>query len=240
MKHSNSKEEENILKYIQERYTEVRLVPGIFQFTLLCEKHNIEAVLTFGEVMSGCPFCTQCHPELKFLQKADNSSTIGKTEGTLFKMKLLKMCSKYGIQVIAQYPVLEWEGRFVNNEYKQGGAKYYVDYYLPEKKIAIEFDERYHMTETQTQKDIEREDTIKTVLDCYFIRFSEKEFLEEVGYFSKHLKNELQRIKEQKDKKRKEMKEFEKKYPLSHRLNGLAQFSELSKAKNDAVINIEK
>jgi very-short-patch-repair endonuclease len=59
-------------------------------------------------------------------------------------------------------------------------GKYYIDLYIPSKKLAIECDEYNHSNSVYNNaKEIERENYIKEKLDCDFIRFDpcSKEFI---------------------------------------------------------------
>lgn len=53
---------------------------------------------------------------------------------------------------------------------------YFIDIYLPEYNLAIEFDEEYH--KNQQKEDLIRQDEIEEELGCKFIRVSEDEKLE--------------------------------------------------------------
>jgi hypothetical protein len=50
---------------------------------------------------------------------------------------------------------------------------YFVDGYSKEKNIVIEYDEKYHLSEKQKTKDIQRQDMIGKLLKCKFIRIDE-------------------------------------------------------------------
>ena len=49
---------------------------------------------------------------------------------------------------------------------------YFIDLYIPEYKIAIEYDECQHKKPVNVLKDKERENYIKTKLGCKFIRLN--------------------------------------------------------------------
>lgn len=57
----------------------------------------------------------------------------------------------------------------IEEEYYVDG--YYLDWYIPELNLAIEFDEPYHKSDTQQKKDIEREMHIVSKLGCKFLRY---------------------------------------------------------------------
>ena len=52
---------------------------------------------------------------------------------------------------------------------------YFVDGYDKENNIVYEFDEAYHRSEKQKEKDKIRENKIKDFLKCKFIRIDERE-----------------------------------------------------------------
>lgn len=53
--------------------------------------------------------------------------------------------------------------------------KYRIDFYLPEYKLAIEYDEQQHNNDINRIKDKQREEEIKNELHCDFIRLDYKE-----------------------------------------------------------------
>jgi very-short-patch-repair endonuclease len=62
------------------------------------------------------------------------------------------------------------------NEYKVGNYK--VDIYFDSLNLCVEFDENYHDSKSQIEKDTEREDFIKKALNCKFVRVKIGEELE--------------------------------------------------------------
>ena len=63
-----------------------------------------------------------------------------------------------------------FSGYEIKEEYYIDG--YYLDWYIPELNLAIEFDEKYHENPKQKQKDTERENHITSKLGCKFLRYS--------------------------------------------------------------------
>lgn len=59
--------------------------------------------------------------------------------------------------ILPQYPVFE--------------GKYRIDWYIPELKLAIEFDEKHHVS--QSEADIVRQREIEVELGCKFIRYKQ-------------------------------------------------------------------
>lgn len=52
------------------------------------------------------------------------------------------------------------------------GNNYRIDFYLPEFNLAIEYDEEHHFQEDNIVKDKQREEEIKKILHCEFIRLN--------------------------------------------------------------------
>lgn len=68
---------------------------------------------------------------------------------------------------------LGWNGHHAENggEFYVGG--YWVDYYEPVHNVVIEFDEPRHDIPSISEKDLIREDNIKQLLGCNFIRIKQ-------------------------------------------------------------------
>ena len=64
-----------------------------------------------------------------------------------------------GYEVIEQYEVL--------------GGKYFIDWYVPELRLAIEFDESHHSSDVIKDKDKKRQEEIEKELGCKFLRYKE-------------------------------------------------------------------
>lgn len=67
-------------------------------------------------------------------------------------------------------PVLKEMGLDVERQFIVG--KFKIDFYIPKINVAIEYDEEQHNTGTNIMLDKQREDYIKSVLKCKFIRVS--------------------------------------------------------------------
>jgi hypothetical protein len=70
-----------------------------------------------------------------------------------------------------------WNGIHALNggEYAIKNLGYFLDYYEPDKNIAIEWDEPYHRKKKQTEKDERKEKEIKALLNCKFYRIKQYE-----------------------------------------------------------------
>jgi len=75
----------------------------------------------------------------------------------------------------------------------------YIDFYLPSINLAIEYDEDKHFRPKNKEKDIIRENEIKNVIGCDFIRIYDREFMKNNEYASdklkKYIKERIDNIK---------------------------------------------
>ena len=65
-----------------------------------------------------------------------------------------------GYTIIRQFPVF--------------GGKYRIDWYVPELRLAVEFDEAHHATSSNAAADAARQSEIEAALGCRFLRYSQK------------------------------------------------------------------
>jgi uncharacterized protein with PIN domain len=72
------------------------------------------------------------------------------------------------------------ENIFPSIECQYPVLNYFVDFYIPELNLVIEYDEYYH--KTQLEYDALREEKIKKELDCDIIRIDDKKFMENNTY----------------------------------------------------------
>lgn len=78
---------------------------------------------------------------------------------TSFFNKLREMLEEFNIELEQQYEVLNYK----------------LDGYLPQYNIAIEYDDSYHYTGKQREKDLKRQQEIEKELNCEFIRLNYKD-----------------------------------------------------------------
>lgn len=77
-------------------------------------------------------------------------------------------------------PILKGIGLCVEKQFAVG--KYRIDFYIPKIRVAIEYDEKQHTSKKNIYYDKKREEYIKEVLGCRFIRVSyENSDAENVG-----------------------------------------------------------
>lgn len=62
-----------------------------------------------------------------------------------------------GYTIIRQFPVF--------------GGKYRIDWYIPELRLAVEFDEAHHVVPANAAADAARQAEIETALNCRFLRY---------------------------------------------------------------------
>jgi very-short-patch-repair endonuclease len=103
----------------------------------------------------GCPNCNRA------------KSFVGINEDKYFKPVVYDIFSEY--EVIPQYPLS-------NGKYNL----YVVDFYIPELKLVIEYDEDHH--QRIKDKDKKRQTYIENVLGCDFIRINDREFMKDNNY----------------------------------------------------------
>lgn len=72
------------------------------------------------------------------------------------------------------FACISWKTLIIPQFYcAYGDKKYFVDFYIPEFKLAIEYDEKYH--KSQQTKDKLRQKILEALLDCTFIRVKQGE-----------------------------------------------------------------
>jgi very-short-patch-repair endonuclease len=72
----------------------------------------------------------------------------------------------------------------IENQYpvKSENYYYFLDFYLPEFDIAIEYDEKSHYKKSNMQSDAKRQKYIEDKLGCLFVRVSDDKFMENNEY----------------------------------------------------------
>jgi len=92
--------------------------------------------------------------QIKYLEEHNVLPNVGKYE----KQILDNLENELHYKILRQYKV----------------GKYHLDGYIPELRLAIEVDEKYHRTKRQRIKDAKREQYIKEKLECEFLRLKIK------------------------------------------------------------------
>lgn len=98
------------------------------------------------------------------------------------KKKLISSIHQGDLLVVESRDEIEFGNKFVNNlfsdykiipQFPVFEGKYRIDWYIPELKIAVEYDKREHLY--KTEKDNMRQKEIEKELGCRFIRYKEEE-----------------------------------------------------------------
>lgn len=93
--------------------------------------------------------------------------------------------NKKSIPIIEEYGKktgLEFRHAENGGEFQIPNTTFFVDGYDVVKNVVIEFDEKYHFTEKQQNKDKQRQDMIGQILKCKFIRIDENNNVIEFDY----------------------------------------------------------
>jgi very-short-patch-repair endonuclease len=109
-----------------------------------------------------------------------NCNTLIKLLTKCRKPKAIEMAKNINIDVVTKYYVsietdiiqcilTTFDGNVITPQYKVDN--YYIDLYFNEYSLAIECDERHHVSSTNKINDLERQYCIMKKLGCRFIRF---------------------------------------------------------------------
>lgn len=72
------------------------------------------------------------------------------------------------IDLINNTPVISCLNLTVIHQFSIG--KYFIDFYIPEIRLAIEYDEEHHKYNRNKESDIERQEFLEKILKCKFVR----------------------------------------------------------------------
>lgn len=118
---------------------------------------------------------TKTKPTREFCEKYNMSIEFNIVSKTRFEISFGKLLTEaleeFGLEIIPQYRV----------------DNYRVDFYIPSKNIAVEYDEQQHFTEPNQKNDSERQKHIESKLRCKFVR---------CDYRDSDIKNVVKVIKE--------------------------------------------
>lgn len=118
---------------------------------------------------------TKTKPTREFCEKYNMSIDFNIVSKTRFEISFGKLLTEalgeFGLEIIPQYRV----------------DNYRVDFYIPSKNIAVEYDEQQHFTKPNQKNDSERQKHIESKLRCKFVR---------CDYRDNDIKNVVKVIKE--------------------------------------------
>jgi hypothetical protein len=117
--------------------------------------------------------CQKCAMNKRIDGLSRTKSSYGYNELNYFIPYVKNILPTYDI--IEQYPV--------NDE--KGVIKYYIDLYVPELDVAIEYDEERHFTPKHMILDDIRQSYIEETIGCEFIRIRDTEFMKDEMYVNK-------------------------------------------------------
>ena len=96
----------------------------------------------------------------------------------------MKYFPKYNINSIIYLDMLSKKLNLLIHHALNGGEKkfvrYYVDGYIPEYNICIEWDERQHNIKRKIERDNKKDNLLKEIFGCQIVRIKEKEFLNDI------------------------------------------------------------
>lgn len=151
-------------------------------------EENLDFSYAYSGVSNGGRPChnyfltVSCFKSFALLCKKKNSSHI---------LSCFKECGDHHISVLVKsrleidfkdllFSLLAWKTTVLTQHFCAfDGKRYYVDFYLPDYRLAIEYDEKYH--DGKIIKDKTRERIIGTILNCKFIRVKEGKELEAIS-----------------------------------------------------------
>lgn len=142
--------------------------------------NNLKLITTENfEEVTPCDFWADINDEY-FLTREQIGRALGynnPTKAISFVNDLEEFLSAFNVKGIAQYKIDD---------------KYRIDYYIPDLKIAIEYDESGHK-DYDREKERMREEYIKNKLGCKFIRVpDDNSDIKNIGIITKELYNYVQ------------------------------------------------
>lgn len=149
----------DLLKVIRDEFSdeidEGKMSPSSYKDSMNREKPMFE--LTLNQAKQVFVRC-KAKPTKEFCDKYNLDVEYNIVSKTRFEVSfgnmLIEALKELEIEAIPQYKV----------------GKYRVDFYIPSKNIAVEYDEQQHFTETNQVQDSQRQKYIENKLGCKFIR----------------------------------------------------------------------
>jgi hypothetical protein len=114
--------------------------------------------------------------EIKEMKRQTNISNYGEI--------YMKYFPKYNVNSIIYLDILSEKLKLPILHALNGGEKkfirYYVDGYIPEYNICIEWDERQHNVKRKIERDNKKDNLLKEVFGCQIVRINQKKFLNDI------------------------------------------------------------
>jgi ribosomal protein S27AE len=176
---SQKEVENNILMRCKEmNYT--LLEPFIYKncdiknIKLKCNNDNYEWCITYFNFINMKNKCPKCAKEIGF-------ETCIKHYGEAF----LHLCPKHNPNSIIYLNMISEKLNITIQHALNGGEKkfqrYWIDGYIEQYNICIEWDEKHHNNKKIKQKDIKNDKFLISNFNCKIIRINEKEFLQNIN-----------------------------------------------------------
>lgn len=102
------------------------------------------------------------------LIKICNNKSISEINDLIIKKNVYNKKEQYFYE---NYLLNVFNSSEIKRQFKVG--KYRIDFYIPKYNLAIEYDEKHHLSLKNKKKDILREKEIKKIINCEFIRINE-------------------------------------------------------------------
>jgi len=137
---------------------------------IICPEHGVFEQIAYLHLKGyGCKNCATKNIRLKTLERIKNNLKNGYQIIPNFNPKACEIFDK-----ISEKKNIKIQHAMNGGEYYIKKLGYWVDGYDKENNVVYEFDEKYHDSEIQKEKDLVREQEIINLLKCKFIRIKEK------------------------------------------------------------------
>jgi len=137
---------------------------------IICSLHGVFKQTPEKHILGqGCPKCGNIKKRILILKKINNNLKNGYQITPNFNPKACKIFDK-----ISEKKNVHIQHAMNGGEYYIKELGYWIDGYDIENNIVYEYDEKYHESKKQKEKDLIRENEIKSFLKCKFIRIKEK------------------------------------------------------------------
>lgn len=164
------KRHSNILRDIKHRVDDVRLVELVY-LEVAIPNNAIKLVPIYMLNNKAVSILNQWYKNPQLAELCGQKVLLSTSRFEVsFSNILLPILDKMGIEIVRQFKVLNYK----------------IDFYIPEYKLAIEYDEEQHRFSVKS--DAKRMDDIRKEIDCKFIRLSYKDSdAENVGIVLKEI-----------------------------------------------------
>ena len=151
-------------------------------------EEGVDFLYTYSKVSNGG---RPCHNYFLTVSCLKSFALLCKNKNSSYILNCFNECGDYHINVLVKsrleidfkdllFSLLAWKTIILTQHFCTFDSKrYYIDFYLPDYRLAIEYDEKYH--NGKVIKDKSRERVVSTILNCKFIRVKEGKELEAIS-----------------------------------------------------------